>query len=35
MVPRTDAFMLDYDDPNEENIEEMLETPHSQCPFVL
>ncbi|GEK88293.1 putative hemolysin [Alkalibacterium putridalgicola] len=33
MVPRTDAFMLDYDDPNEENIEEMLETPHSRVPL--
>lgn len=33
MVPRTDAFMLDYDDPNEENIEAMLETPHSRVPL--
>ncbi|MCC5895900.1 MAG: HlyC/CorC family transporter [Alkalibacterium sp.] len=33
MVPRTDAFMLDYDDPNEENIQEMLETPHSRVPL--
>lgn len=35
MVPRTDAFMLDYDDPNEENIQEMLETPHSRVPLYL
>jgi len=33
MVPRTDAFMLDYDDPNEENIQAMLETPHSRVPL--
>ncbi|MDZ7834480.1 MAG: hemolysin family protein [Alkalibacterium sp.] len=33
MVPRTDAFMLDYDDPNEENIEAMLDTPHSRVPL--
>ncbi|GAA0364598.1 hemolysin family protein [Alkalibacterium iburiense] len=33
MVPRTDAFMLDYDDPNEENIKAMLETPHSRVPL--
>src|SRR5699024_1349479 len=33
MVPRTDAFMLDYEDPNEENIQAMLETPHSRVPL--
>lgn len=33
MVPRTDAFMLDYNDPNDENIEAMLNTPHSRVPL--
>lgn len=33
MVPRTDAFMLDYDDPNVENIEAMLNSPHSRVPL--
>lgn len=33
MVPRTDAFMLDYEDPNEDNIQEMLNSPHSRVPL--
>lgn len=33
MVPRTDALMLDYDDPNEENIEVMLSSPYSRVPL--
>lgn len=33
MVPRTDALMLDYDDPNEENIEAMLNSPYSRVPL--
>ncbi|API88913.1 hemolysin [Marinilactibacillus sp. 15R] len=33
MVPRTDSFMLDYDDSNKENIDAMLNTPHSRVPL--
>lgn len=33
MVPRTDSFMLDYEDSNKENIDAMLNTPHSRVPL--
>src|SRR5699024_7566029 len=33
MVPRTDTFMLDYDDGNEENIDELLEVQYSRVPI--
>lgn len=33
MVPRTDSFMLDYEDDNKDNIDEMLNTPHSRVPL--
>lgn len=32
MVPRTDAFMIDYDDGNEENIPKLLDIPYSRIP---
>lgn len=33
MVPRTDAFMLDIEDDQEENIDEILKTPFSRVPI--
>ncbi|WP_208560989.1 hemolysin family protein [Marinilactibacillus kalidii] len=33
MVPRTDSFMLDYEASSRENIEAMLNTPHSRVPL--
>lgn len=33
MVPRTDSFMLNYEDSNKENIDAMLNTPHSRVPL--
>ncbi|MFL2071964.1 hemolysin family protein [Marinilactibacillus psychrotolerans] len=35
MVPRTDSFMLDYDDSNRENIDAMLNTSHSRVPLYI
>ena len=32
MVPRTDTFMIDYDDGNEENIPKLLDIPYSRVP---
>ncbi|MFL2105079.1 hemolysin family protein [Desemzia sp. FAM 23991] len=32
MVPRTDTFMIDYDDGNEENIPKLLDIPYSRIP---
>lgn len=32
MVPRTDTFMIDYDDGNEENIPQLLDIPYSRIP---
>ncbi|MBM6614379.1 HlyC/CorC family transporter [Desemzia sp. RIT804] len=32
MVPRTDTYMIDYDDGNEENIPKLLDIPYSRIP---